>query len=373
MIKPTLFLAGFLGATLPVSPAVAAESEELAALLQTLVDESGLPSIAAAAVRADSDLGAAAVGVRKKGDTTPVTIDDKYHLGSCTKPMTATLAAILVEEGTLQWTSTVGDVLGETISDIHPGYRDVTLEQLLAHVGGLPADPPTRAWRQAWKDQGTLAPRAQRLAFCAALLAAKPAQRPGSAAVYSNQGYAVAGAMLETAADEPWETLLVRKVFTPLGMTSAGFRAPGSPDALDQPWGHTGEKPVAPGPQADNPDAIGPAGTVHASIGDWAKFARYHLRRQPAPLLHEASSLDRLHGTLAASAPHAVGGWLAHDIPALGGRAIQMTGSNTMWFSLLWILPSKDLAVVVTTNSGVREAFPTLDRVAAALIRSHGR
>ena len=42
-----------------------------------------------------------AVGVRKRGDETPVTLADKYHLGSCTKSFTATLAATLVEEGKL--------------------------------------------------------------------------------------------------------------------------------------------------------------------------------------------------------------------------------------------------------------------------------
>ena len=45
---------------------------------------------------------------------------------------------------------------------------------------------------------------------------------------YSNGGFVVAGAMLEELTGETWESLLTRRVLTPLGMTSTGFGAPGS-------------------------------------------------------------------------------------------------------------------------------------------------
>src|SRR2546421_8863271 len=40
-----------------------------------------------------------AAGVRKRGTGQRITFDDRFHLGSCTKAMTATLVAMLVEEG----------------------------------------------------------------------------------------------------------------------------------------------------------------------------------------------------------------------------------------------------------------------------------
>jgi CubicO group peptidase (beta-lactamase class C family) len=40
-----------------------------------------------------------------------VTLDDRWHLGSCTKSMTASLAAMLIEDGLLRWDTTVGEIL----------------------------------------------------------------------------------------------------------------------------------------------------------------------------------------------------------------------------------------------------------------------
>lgn len=53
--------------------------------------------------------------------------------------------------------------------------------------------------------------------------------------------------MLETLAKKPWEDLMRERLFKPLGMDSAGFRAP----KPDQPWGHVNGTPVPPEPSGD--------------------------------------------------------------------------------------------------------------------------
>ena len=366
-----VMLSGALLASIPsMLFAVPEEPQDLAPILAPILEGSGLPSLAAALVVGDELRAIGAVGVRKLGDEEPVTVTDKYHLGSCTKTMTATLAAVLVEDGILEWDSTVGEVLGKKVRHLHEGFANVTLEQLLAHVGGLPGTAPPVPWVKAYAAQGKESPEDQRLAFVRALLSEEPAYPAGSKSVYSNQGYAVAGAMMEVRAGKSWEELMRERLFKPLGMDSAGFREPASGRREpDQPWGHKGKVPVAPGPRADNPDAIGPAATVHASIGDWAKFAQFHLLRQPGRVLKEAASFDRLHQTLEESDAYGVGGWLVHDIERYGGHCLQMTGSNTMWFALMWILPGQDRAILVTTNCLQGNAFATCDQVAAALMK----
>jgi CubicO group peptidase (beta-lactamase class C family) len=327
-------------------------ADDLAPMLQPILADSKLPSIAAAVVIGDKIESTGATGVRKLGDPTPVTVNDKYHLGSCTKTMTAALTAMLVKEGLLTWQTTIGEVLK---GGVHKEFKGVTIEQLLAHVGGFAGECPPEIWAQAYADQGKLSPTKQRQKFVKALLDRKPDYVPGTKSIYSNQGYAVAGVMLETLAKKPWEDLMREKIFKPLGMTSAGFRAP----KPDQPWGHKDGTPVAPEPHGDNPDAIGPAGTVHASIGDWAKFARYCLQNKD----------EKLHSTLKNSGNHGVGGWLVQDMPALGGHCLQMIGSNTMWMAVMWVLPGKNMAIVVTTNSGAANAFETCDKVVAKLLQ----
>jgi CubicO group peptidase (beta-lactamase class C family) len=102
------------------------------------------------------------------------------------------------------------------------------------------------------------------------VLEKKPAATPDTHFAYSNFGYMVAGAMLEQVAQRSWEQLLQEHLFKPLRMRTAGFGPP------KQVAGHNG-KPPRP-PVFDNPPVLGPAGTVHCSLRDWAAFARLHLR-----------------------------------------------------------------------------------------------
>src|SRR4051794_13471815 len=82
-----------------VQPLVAEEPHvnELTAFLQQTLCSSGLPALAAAAMKKGALLGSAAVGVRKIGTPAVVTVADKFHIGSDTKAMTATVTAMLVE------------------------------------------------------------------------------------------------------------------------------------------------------------------------------------------------------------------------------------------------------------------------------------
>src|SRR5262245_2077398 len=77
--------------------------ESLDALLEPIRAKHNVPALAAAFVRPEGTVAAGAVGVRKSGGTEAVTLDDRFHIGSCTKAMTATLIAILVERGKLNW------------------------------------------------------------------------------------------------------------------------------------------------------------------------------------------------------------------------------------------------------------------------------
>jgi CubicO group peptidase (beta-lactamase class C family) len=100
----------------------------------------GLPALAAATVERGRVLAAGAVGTRRAGAAIPVGVGDRFHIGSDTKAMTALVAAMLVEEGKLRWASTVGEVFPELAATMDAGLRGVTLEQLLSHTSGLPAD-----------------------------------------------------------------------------------------------------------------------------------------------------------------------------------------------------------------------------------------
>lgn len=351
-------------------PLQSASPQDLAPILRPILEESDLPSLVGMVFSREEILGQGAVGLRKRGDPANVTIEDKFHLGSCTKSFTATLTAILVDRGVLTWETTVGEVLKRSVRGMHEAYESVTVEQLLAHTGGFATQPPSEAWGQAWKDQGRLKPEEQRERFVSRLLREKPAYSPGTRTEYTNQGYAVLGVMLEKLAKRPWEALIRREIFTPLGMKGAGFRSPDVDRKVKHPWGHRGAEPVVPGVRGDNPDAIAPAGAIHASLREWGLFAQWYLRGEPKPLLEHRETMARLRHRLDQSQPLAVGGWNLLERRHLGGECVQMIGSNTMWMAIMWIAPGKNRIVLVATNAAPESAFGSCDQAVSALFKA---
>ena len=317
-------------------------SGSLAIELERIRAEHDLPALGFAAWRDGMLLDMAVVGVRSKVEPTKATIDDKWHLGSNTKAMTATLIGIYVDRGVLHWDDTLAKLFpGEKL---HPGYRNVTLDELLAHRGGVPAQPPDDAWAQLVSD-GT-APDA-RAKYVRAVLALPPGKRGDFA--YSNSGYVIVGAALERATGKSWEQLMRDELFGKLGMTSCGFGSPGH----DQPLGHIAFErddifralasalPIVPGPHADNPPGLGPAGTVHCSLADYGKFLAVHATLEPT--LVKPETLAHLHEPRDPEWTY-TGGWL------IAGDMLVHSGSNTMWYAIAVVLPTERLALAIVSN-----------------------
>src|SRR5262249_11464654 len=116
-------------------------------LLEPLRKKHDVPALAAALVNSKGLVAVGAVGVRKRGDTTAVTVNDQFHLGSDTKAMTATLIALMVEKGELRWNDTLGKTFPKLANKMTPELRKVNLEQLLSHHAGLPANLPGGWWK----------------------------------------------------------------------------------------------------------------------------------------------------------------------------------------------------------------------------------
>jgi CubicO group peptidase (beta-lactamase class C family) len=353
-----------------------ATTDDLRSLLAPIREKYDLPALAGAIVTSHKLVATGAVGVRKYGTETPVTINDEFHLGSDTKAMTATLLALLVEEGKISWGTTLGESFPDLAKKMNPAYRRVTVEQMLAHRAGF-SD-------QSWPDGKTFldmhhlpgTPREQRQAYIAMILAEPQVNEPGIEYLYSNRSYAVAGAIAEKITNQSWEELMQKRIFGPLGMKTCGFGAMGTKGKINQPWQHkvNAGKHIAiePGPLADNPAVIGPAGTVHCSILDWAKFIQAHLQAEQgesSPLKLKPATIKHLH-----TAPMGGNygfGWLILERPWANGKALNHAGSNNQNYAVVWIAPAKDFAVLVMTNQADSggETFKACDEAAWALIQ----
>ena len=348
-----------------------AGSRDIVEVIEPIRKKYALPALAAAVIMKGQTAVSGATGVRKAGTDVKVTSDDKFHIGSCTKAMTATVLAMLVEHGKLRWDMTLAAALPDMAEDMHPDYRNVTLRHLLAHRGGLAGKERSWPKGKSFMDMHNLTGPAmdQRLAYARMMLHQEPEASPGARYVYSNAGYAIAGVIAEQAMNTPWETLMKEMLFDPLEMTTAGFGAMGSPGNIDQPWQHRMEegelRAIEPGRFSDNPPVIGPGGTVHCSIGDWAKFVAAHLKDQSSLLKLEM--FKALH--TAAFGGNYAGGWAVTKRDWAAGKVFTHTGSNTMNFAVVWMAPKRDFAVLVACNQGGGEAAKACDETSWILIK----
>src|SRR5688500_9302886 len=190
---------------------------------------------------------------------------------------------MLVEEGKLNWTTTLGELFADTVKPMHPAWEKVTLRQVLAHRAGLRLEPDglgvlNEMMRPPRARLGTL-PQ-QRLEIARQALSRPPGIPPDTKFYYSNAGYVLAGAVLEHLTGRAWEELMRERLFQPLGISTGGFAAPGAADKTAQAWGHSQllGKPLDPrGPAAEIPLFNGPAGLAQMTVKDWALIILLHL------------------------------------------------------------------------------------------------
>jgi CubicO group peptidase (beta-lactamase class C family) len=366
------------------------EHASLDAALRPYLTQFGLPALAAAVVQEGHLVAAGAVGTRRVGANIPVTINDRFHIGSDTKAMTALLAAILIESGKLRWDATVGAIFPELAAAMAQGFGGITLTQLLSPTSGIPSDNPAqdKLIEQSFAQPGNL--DELRYWIIGGLVKLPLQSKPGARFAYSNFGYTLAGAIIERVAGKTWEEQVAEHISDPLGLTTAGFGPQSSLGRVDAPLGHQTLpdgtlKAMLAGPNGDNPEVIGPAGTVHLSVLDFAAWAGWHAgggRRSPA--LVRPETMRKLHMMIIEMPPKpdAPVGTPSSGSYGLGIGEVTLPispepflfhgGSNQLNLAYIMLQPKYDLAVVMMTNRGGDKADEALRALAAALYKKFG-
>lgn len=275
-----------------------------------------------------TDTSAARAGVRQAGSATPIQPGDAFLIGSTTKAMTAALAARLVEQGRIAWTTTVAEALPDLADGMRPEYRSVTLAQLLDHRGGVLAmNNAADTGRFEAVLAGSTAPLPTTLAgreryFAAWLLAQAPVVTPGQGFAYSNGGYVLAALMLQARTGRSFAELFEQELARPLGLTVSW-----TSDNLsfsNRPVGHTGPRAklsVQTPVDADSAgwlDVLRPGGVGTTITPDsYATWIGWHLRALQGTTTPLASGYVRRLQALKAG-DYALG-WIAADVD---GRAV---------------------------------------------------
>ena len=168
--------------------------EQFQALFDATRQESHIPGMAGIVLTSEEILFRGVSGVRKLGSEDSITLDDRFHIGSNAKAMTAFLAGVLVDRGQLTWETKIVDVFPEWKKEIRADYHPVNFRDVLSHRAGI----------QPFKHEGEFERLPQwegsavevRRSFTAWLLKQKPVEWGSEVHAYSNAGYCVAAAML---------------------------------------------------------------------------------------------------------------------------------------------------------------------------------
>ncbi len=252
-------LASSAGATSEARGAGKAEKKALKAL-EAYVEQHradwGVPGMTVAVVTRDGFEGFVRSGLADVERKIPVGPDHLFQIGSISKMFTALAAYSLIDEGKLSPDARLEDTLnGLSVY----GGKAITLQHLLNHTSGLPAD-------SAIFPQGGL-----RTGF-----------EPGKGWSYSNAGYALAGMIAAAASGELYEDLVRKRVLEKIDMAES-VAAMHVADRHRYAQGYepalTDRLNPRPGAMTPTPwvDSDSPAGCIAATGGDMAKFLRFLL------------------------------------------------------------------------------------------------
>lgn len=341
-------------------------AKKLETQLQRVCNKHDLPALWAGKFYADGRSVVAAAGIRKWGAGTPAESTDVVHLGSCTKIMTGVMIARLCSAGKLSFDSTLQEVFPGVPGLTDSPWAKVTVTELLQHRSGAPANAN---WQSLHNQHPADATAARRELLKWMIRQNRPAE---PAYLYSNVGFALLGHIVEELESESWESLIAKRVFEPLGMTSAGLGPVFAPqnakpdaDGVACAWGHVentsilstlgswlgGEKRTSYQPlQIDNPPPLGPAGRVHANLQDWSKFVLLFASENGSEKMDVKPKIwnQLLQPT---SGGDYSGGWMLLQRSWADGLVYYHSGSNTTWYCVVFVAPKKHYCLLAATNA----------------------
>lgn len=343
-----------------------------AVVLEGIRTSFGVPGLAAAVVRNEATH-KEAVGFRHIDKPVKLRDTDKFHLGSNTKAMTATLIGMLVDQGALGWNTTLSEALPDYAEKIVEGHRQTTIGMLSAHRSGIRSDFLTDV--EFLNKLYQLGPVDGRRAVTERVLGQKPHEVPGTY-FYDNSNYMILGKIVECLTHNgksSWEEIMVDRIFSPLGMDCGFGTLPESSEtSTDSPWGHmvanaTARPEPVGGPLAsrDYPTAFGPAGLVHCDMDSYAIWTTLHINGfngRPTSLDISQETFKKLHSPYSSTNPaetYTYGGWIYSDgasTPWSNGPTLSHDGSNLAYYTLASLAPrlgDHGAALAVYTNAGI--------------------
>ena len=344
----------------------------LAIHLESIRQAHQMPALAAFMMKDGEIIDIAVSGYRVDGKQDLVTSNDRWGIGSFTKPMTATLAARLVEQGLISFDTTIVDVFPEFIGNIRAEHESITLKQLLSMTAGVIALQNDKDFDKWINNSAPLVEQRHKLAI--EVLKVKNAVNRGEY-LYSNAGYIIAGHMLERTTGIAWEQLIKQELFSPLGINNIGFGPPNLEEPNMQPSGHKYQngqwREMTTMADVRLPNVIGPAGTVNMSMPDMALFLNAQLEgMKGGSNIISADSYHMLHTPVSTTNNKGIEYALGWEY--LTRNKLYSHGGGTGSFVLNNLLvPAENIVFLAVTNGDTETASKAVDSAISVMFKRY--
>ena len=387
-------LALLLAGSAALSGQPAADASEARARIAGLADyieqsmpDWDLPGVAVGVVYQDEVVFLRGFGVKELGRDDPVDAETLFQIGSVSKSFAAGAIAALVDDGLVDWDDPVVEHLPWFRVKDPWITRSMTIRDILSHRSGMPGDAyPVLAVMDAREA-------AERLRLPDNQAPLRQGYR------YSNQGYGVAGLVVEAVSGMTWGDWVRQRIFAPLGME----RSAASPhEVWDDRFVATaflGSAPAGRASIADAPglnvamphgvardgsrrvlswqsyDSMQSAGSVVSSVADLVKWIRMHLGggRLDGKVVTQEATVAEMHAPqIRMDEPIVFGdqdggayglGWRLASFE--GHRYVSHSGGIFGFPAYVGMLPEAEAGVTVLANGSMWTPYYPHQEIAA--------
>lgn len=331
---------------------IAAALADLPQHISDVMAASGVPGIAVAVVHGGETVYAQGFGVRELGKDAQVDADTVFQIASVSKPLAATVAAIQVAAGVVDWDDLAQTYLPELALSNLAVSGMATIGDFYAHRTGLPM-----AGGDDLEDFGFSRDEIiTRLRYL-------PLDAFRTSYHYANFGITTGAEAVAAASDLPWEELAEQVLYAPLGMSATSSRYADFLSRDNRASLHVLEDGKFQPLYKRDADAQSPAGGVSSSVNDLAKWLQLLLamgEHEGKPLFTPEAMLPALSPQAFSGRPHAADarpGFYGYGfnvgVNTSGRTAFNHSGAFTLGAGThIQFIPSADIAIVVLTNGG---------------------
>ena len=330
-----------------------------------------LPGIAVGVIEDGKVTYTRTVGETIAGSGQRITPRTLFKIASNSKAMTTALLGRLVDQGKLDWNDPVTKYLPDFRMNDPWVTRNMRVADLLTHASGLPEGGGDL---MLWPEPNHFS----RADIIHGLAHIKPDYSFRSRYQYDNLLYVVAGEVAAAAAGAPYETLMRREVFGPLGLDRCQVGAWNRDEVGDvaSPHRREGDRNVASVEDAAIPAITSAAaGGIRCDLDDMLTWARNWLQPTPAQLAWLSSEQRRILQAPQMLIPvsaqrrdwdnsHVMAygyGWRMTDVD--GQWLVWHTGTLNGMYSMLALLPDRNSGFVFMINGEADDARTVLGEV----------